>query len=225
MFVSTIESKMKGFNALFGLSMRKPGRYQIGFTYRTPTSYEIEETFSDEGTSYFDDGSSYTNGYTNGTTYTVVTPASFSAGMSFNLFRWFTLVGDAEYTDWREVEFDTNNPDLLQENRYIKRTFRQTTNLRGGVELTFWDWGIALRGGMAYLPSPYKDDPTSYDKTYITGGVGIELDRNTMFNVSVARGTWSSFRDNYYVNGLGKTSSTSERVTSTKIYATIAYRF
>jgi len=225
MFVSTIESKMTGFNALLGLSMRKPGRYQIGLTYRTPTSYEINETFSDEGTSWFDDGSTYTNGYTNKTTYRVVTPPSMSAGLSVNVFQWLAMMGDAEYTDWTEVQFDSNNPDLLQENRYIKRTFRQTTNLRGGIELSFWDWGITLRGGMAYLPSPYKDDPTGYDRTYLTGGIGVELDRNTMINVSVARGTWKTFRDNYYVSGLPQTASTDERVISTKIHASIAYRF
>lgn len=225
MFVSTIESKMTGFNALFGLSVRKPGRYQAGLTYRTPTSYEISETFSDEGTSWFDDGSSYSNGFTSTTKYRVMTPPSFSAGLSFNVFQWFAVMGDVEYTDWTEVEFDTENPDLLQENRYIKRAFRQTTNLRGGAELSFWDWGIVLRGGMAYLPSPYKGDPASFDKKYITGGVGVELDRNTMLNVSVARGTWSTFRDNYYISGLPQTASTSEAVTSTKFYATLAYRF
>jgi len=134
-------------------------------------------------------------------------------------------MGDAEYTDWTEIQFDTDHPDLLQENRYMKRAFRATTNLRGGAEVTFWDWGIVLRGGMAYLPSPYKDDPTSFDQKYITGGVGFELDRNTMLNVSGARGVWKSFRDNYYIDGLIQPSSTQENVTTTKVMVTLAYRF
>ncbi len=224
-FISTIESRMTGFNALLGLTVRKPGRYQAGLTYRTPTVYNITETFSDDGTSSFDDGTSYSSGYTSETTYRVMTSPSFSAGLSVNIFQWLAVMGDAEYTDWTEVEFDTKNPDLLEENRYIKRAFRQTTNLRGGVELSLLDWGIVLRGGMAYLPSPYKGDPASFDRKYFTGGLGIELDRHTMFNVSVARGTWNTFRDNYYINSLGQTSSTNESVTSTRIYATLAYRF
>jgi long-subunit fatty acid transport protein len=225
MFVSTIESRLSGFNALLGMSMRKPGRYQVGLALRTPTTYEVTETFSDQGTSRFDDGSTYSSGYTSSTSYRVITPSVVSGGLSLTVFDGLTLMGDAEYTDWTEIQFDTDHPDLLQENRYMKRAFRATTNLRGGAEVTFWDWGIVLRGGMAYLPSPYKDDPTSFDQKYITGGVGFELDRNTMLNVSGARGVWKSFRDNYYIDGLIQPSSTQENVTTTKVMVTLAYRF
>jgi hypothetical protein len=223
-YVSTIESELSGFNMLFGLMMRQPGRYRVGLALRTPTTIEIQETFTDEGKSQFDDGSNYEKSFSNRTRYKVVTPVVFSGGASVNLTDWLALSGDAEYTDWTQVRFDTDDPNLLSENRYMKKTFRETVNLRAGVEVTLWDLGLVLRGGYSLVPSPYQNDPTSFDQRTITGGLGIRLDSNAMLNVGGSFGTWTSFRDNYYVDGLPP-ASTSESLENLRISVGIAYRF
>ena len=224
-YVSTIESELNGFNMLVGLMMRDPGRYRAGLSVRTPTTMEINETFTDEGESHFDDGSTYQKTFTNRTTYKVVTPYVVSGGLSLQLAEWLSLSGDAEYTDWTQVKFETDDPGLLSENRYIKKTFRETVTLRGGVEVTLWDLGLVLRGGYSVVPSPYQNDPAGYDQRILTGGLGIRLDSNAMLNVGGALGTWNSFRDNYYVNGMTQPSSTSEELTSLRVSVGIAYRF
>ncbi len=223
-YVSTIESELSGFNMLFGLMMRQQGRYRVGLSLRTPTTMEIHETFSDEGKSRFDDGSNYEKTFTNRTTYKVVTPVVFRGGASVSVTDWLTVSGDAEYTDWTQVRFETDNPDLLAENRYMKKTFRETINLCGGIEVTLWDLGVVLRGGYSLVPSPYQNDPSSYDQRTVTGGIGIRLDSNAMLNVGGSLGRWSSFRDNYYIDGLPP-ASTSESLENVRISVGIAYRF
>ena len=64
-----------------------------------------------------------------------MTPTVLSGGISVQPLDWLLLAGDAEYTDWTQMEFDSNNPDLIQENRNIKNWMRATTNLRRSYTL------------------------------------------------------------------------------------------
>jgi long-subunit fatty acid transport protein len=142
---------------------------------------------------------------------------------------WLLLAGDAEYTDWTQMEFTNNNPDLQSENRVIRDILQPTTNLRGGAEVTLWKYGVKLRGGITYNPSPYKGDPKNYDQVYYTAGVGLALDQNVALNASYAYGTWKTFRDNYYLDfaipQLAAPSRTSESVKLNTLNVTLSYRF
>jgi hypothetical protein len=226
-FESTIKSDISGYNALFGLMFRRQGFMNLGFAVRTPSVYRIEESFTDDGRSYFDNGDSYNIRFSNSTKYEIRTPIVLSGGVSFQIGEWLVLAGDAEYTDWTQMEFNTDNPDLIEENRVIKRIFRPTTNLRGGAELTFWDFGAKLRGGMVWNPSPYKADEgdVNFDQLYYTAGLGLLVDANTTLNIAYALGTWKTFRDNYYISGIPNPSRTSERVNTNNINMTLSYRF
>jgi hypothetical protein len=87
-----------------------------------------------------------------------------------------------------------------------------------------WDLGVVLRGGYQLVPSPYLNDPSSFDQRTVTGGVGVRLDANAMLNIGGSLGTWTSFRDNYYVNGLPP-ASTSEKLENLRISVGVTYRF
>ena len=214
-YISSIESDISGFNALFGVMFRKPGVFRIGATIRTPTVYEIEETFSDEGTAEFDPNASnqidvFSKANDGSTTYQVKTPPVLSAGASFQISDWVVFAGDVEYTDWTQMEFTADNATLQAENRLIKKTFEPTTNVRGGV---------------GWNPSPYKDDPPEFDQMHYTGGIGLKLDENLYLNSAFALGKWTTIRDNYYVQGLTNPSRTKEAVQSSTVNVTISYRF
>jgi long-subunit fatty acid transport protein len=224
-YTSTIESNISGFNALFGLMYRKPDKFRIGATVRIPTSYDISETFSDNGVSNFDDGFTASAATDVGETkYKITTPFVISGGISVQPLDWLLLAGDAEYTDWTELEFDTDNLDLLQENRNIKKLLRDTWNLRGGVEVSIWSIGLKLRGGIEWKPSPWKDDPSEYDQLIYTAGIGYEVDESSSINVSYALGDWKTFRDNYYW-GVGPASRTSESITTNTVNLTYSHKF
>jgi len=223
-YSSTITSDITGFNALFGLMYRNPGKYRVGATVRIPTTYDITETFTDDGISKFDDGTNASTASNGHTTYKVTTPLVLSGGFSVQPIEWLLLAGDAEYTDWTQMEFTTDNPDLIQENRNIKNWMRETWNLRGGAEATIFDWGLILRAGIESKPSPWKGDPSSYNQLIYTAGIGLLVDGNSTFNASFAFGSWNTFRDNY-VWGSTPASRTSESVTTQTINVTFSHRF
>ena len=223
-YTSTIKSDITGFNALFGLMYRNPGKYRIGATVRIPTSYEITETYTDDGVSKFDDGFSASATSGGHTTYKVTTPLVLSGGISVQPLDWLLLAGDAEYTDWTQMEFTTDNTDLIQENRNIKKWMRETWNFRGGAEATIFNWGLVLRAGIESKPSPWKGDPSSYDQLIYTGGFGIYIDGSSTLNASVAIGQWNTFRDNYSWGSI-PASRTSEAITTQTINLTFSHRF
>ena len=227
-YESLINSNISGYNAVIGLMYRKQGRYKVGLTVRTPTYYDISEDFSDVGESWFHNGDYYSIKNPGSTKYNIRTPFVFSGGASFQVTDWLLLAGDAEYTDWTQLEFtNTDNQDLIDENRVIREVFRATTNLRGGAEITLFSLGLKLRGGAVYTPSPYLADQNTseYDQLYFTGGLGLAVDENVFVNASLAFGKWKTFRDNYPSGLTVAPSRTSESVNSNTLNVTLSYRF
>jgi hypothetical protein len=51
-----------------------------------------------------------------------------------------------------------------------------------------------------YLPSPYNNDPSEYDKKYITAGLGLKFGEIFGVDLAYAYGWWKDFGDNYGVN-------------------------
>ncbi|HCA79135.1 MAG TPA: hypothetical protein DEP53_05305 [Bacteroidetes bacterium] len=224
-YESTINSELSGYNVLVGLMYRKQGKFKLGLTVRTPTYYKIEEDFADIGTAWFDNGDHFDLRNPGSTSYEIQTPYIFSAGGSIQATDWLLLAGDAEITDWTQMEFNTDNADLLEENRFIRSAFKSTTALRGGAEVTLFDLGLRLRGGIVYNPSPYKNDRPELDQKYYTAGIGAAIDENVSLNASLAFGTWRTFRDNYYLYGFDAPSRTSESVNTSLVNVTLTYRF
>lgn len=224
-YESTISSDLSGFNALFGLMLKKQGRYQVGIAVRTPTHFEINETYTDNGQSFFKtNNDSYQQSYTNQTRYSITTPFVFSGGLSIQALDWLVVAGDAEYTDWTQMQFNTNDPALIEENHFITTAMKATWNLRGGAEVTFWNLGLRLRGGVIMNPSPYIGDPSKYNQMYYTAGVGYDVDENVTLNGAYAIGTWSTFR-NVYSTDTQSYSTSNEDVKSNNVVVSLSYRF
>jgi len=228
--VSIINGELNGVNGLFGLMYRRAGKFQLGLTVRTPTSMSITETFSDEAQSRFDPNANgtvdrFNVSFDGKTEYRVITPPMFGAGISIRLRDWLMVGGDAEYIDWTQIEFDSSNPDLLAENRLIQRLFRPTTNLRGGIEVSLWDQGVHLRGGVIWKPSAYENDSPEFDQLYYTAGIGIQLDNRVTLNGAYALGAWKTFRDNYSIAGIPSASRTNESISTNNLNVTLTYRF
>ncbi len=218
-----VESDLSGFNAKLGLQYRVPDRFRFGMTVKTPTSYEVSETFSTIANSYFDNGDvlpaagpyeSIGSGE-----YNIMTPWIFGAGASV-IIRDLVISGDVEYTDWTQLKFEDANPDLIALNKDIKEIFRPTANLRAGLEYDIRDLGVRVRGGFIYNTSPFEGDPSSFDQKYVTGGLGFQLSEFTMLDLGYARGWWKSFRSNY-----DRTSQVDEDIATNNLILTFSYRF
>lgn len=227
-YINTINSDLSGFNAVFGLHYRKQGKYSIGLTVRTPTYYTVRENFSEEAESRFDpnlDGTidRYDIAFDGTTEYRIATPAVVSLGGVVFMGDWLAVSGDLEYTDWRTMKFVTSRSELLAENRLIKNIYRPTMNLRAGAELTLWELGLKLRGGVQYRPSPYEGDPREFDQQHYSAGAGFRLEENVWLDAGYSFGTWKTFRDNYAIGSF--VSRTDERVKTHHAIVTLSFVF
>ncbi len=232
-YENTYNDDINGFNALFGLMFRKPGKYSIGFAIRTINTYEISETFTESATSQFKTPDSSGNkAYeypltTNSIKYRVTTPYVLSGGISVQPLDWLLLAGDVEYIDWTQMEIKADRINFSEQNSRIKNEMRATTNLRGGIEVSLFSLGLKLRGGIIDNPSPWKGDPSSRDQLFYTGGIGFQLDERTILNAAYAYGTWKTLRTNYSytVSGIIYDVGTDETVTTSNINLTLSFRF
>jgi long-subunit fatty acid transport protein len=218
-----IDSDISGVNAKFGLMYRAPGRFRLGFSVKTPTAFTIHETYGTSASAYFDNGDVRptdapfkTNGATD---YDVRTPWEFGIGASW-ILNDLVLAGDFQFADWTTLEFSNPSSDLQDQNQIIKSSLRETWNYRVGAEYDILGSGFRLRGGYGVNASPYKNDPKSFDRQFLTGGIGILLDPNAMLDIGYMHGWWKTYRVNY-----DNTSRVDESNTTNTLLATLTYRF
>ena len=79
-------------------------------------------------------------------------------------------------------------------------------------------FGIALRGGYAFLPAPKRSDKG--DKTYFSLGAGVPIGSNIILDVAAILSSWEKTSSDYYTP-----SGTQEEVSAVKIYLNLSYLF
>jgi hypothetical protein len=227
-----LSSELSGSNITLGL-MYRAEVVRLGLVAKGPTSIKVQESYSDDGQSVFDaNGGSWSPSNpakkysipASTNEYSVSSPWTFGAGASIYIIPEFLLAADVEYTDWTQIEW-TDNPNLEKRNSALQSEFRSVIGYRIGAEFDIPSTDIRLRGGYSMMPSPYKNDPSSFDQTMFTGGAGIFLQRNVMLDAAVAYGSTQSFRNEYSVAGLPNTARVDKTITSTLVNFTVSYRF
>jgi long-subunit fatty acid transport protein len=205
----------------------------LGITVKTPTAFNISETFgtplSSPATAVLGSaGSTATATFDPGegsNEYNITTPWVFGAGASL-ILRDLVLSADVEYTDWTQLEFSKASSGVLANNDQIKQIFVGTATVRGGAEYDIHQIGVRLRGGYMYIPSPYRGDPKSFDQKYITGGLGILLGEFTMVDFAYAHGMWNTFVYSYTdPNGVIASPPVNEKLSTNNFFMTLTYRF
>lgn len=219
--LETVESDISGFTANLGMLYKFGSNSRLGITIKTPSWITVRETYSQSGTSDFDNGDHFSYVVADGATneYDITTPFVFSAGLSHSIAD-FMIAASIDYTDWSQMEFRNADQRLLNLNTDIKQIFGQTINMKVGGEYAFPMTGLRLRAGYAYFPSPYKGDPSSRDHKYITGGLGFIIQDAIAIDFAYAHGAWENFISNY-----DNTSVVNESVTTNNIVGTVSYRF
>jgi long-subunit fatty acid transport protein len=228
---SNVSSEITGVNAKFGMMYRFEDIARVGATIRTPSAIVVHETFTDEGTSVFDDGYVPTfqgktyNHHLNDSynDYGVQTPWVLGLGGSYSPIDGLLLAADVEYTDWTQIAW-IDNADLQKENISLKKNFRPTMNLAVGGEYEIPGTDFRVRGGYAYKPSAFEGDPSSYNQKIMTAGAGVLLQNNVMFDVGAAVGSMKTFHNNYGSKAMSL-SRTNETISTTHIAFTVSYRF
>jgi long-subunit fatty acid transport protein len=223
-----VTSDITGVNFMFGM-MYRADRYRVGITIKTPTSVKISESYSTAGEAIFDNGDRYS--YTTPETkndYGVMTPWTFGAGVSVEPIYGLLLSGDADYTDWTQIEWIDNT--VLENDPYVgttamEKAMRAVLNLRLGAEYEIPGTDVRVRGGYMHTPSQYENDPSSYDRNTYTGGAGILLQNNVLLDLGLAFGSVKTYHSNYTDSALKFASRTDESIKTTRVNFTISYRF
>lgn len=226
-----INSEITGSGFTFGMMYRSE-QYRIGVIAKTPTSVTIRETYSDAGESVFDNAGSWENNAPPATKhsfeatneYGVSSPWTLGIGASLYIIPELLIAADVENTDWTQIEF-TDNSVLEKENLTLQNDFRAVTSYRVGAEFDVPSTDVRLRAGYSLTPSPYKNDPSTFDQKTYSAGAGIFLQRNVVLDGAVAIGSWKTFRNQYSFPGILNASRTDESISTTAVNLTLSYRF
>jgi long-subunit fatty acid transport protein len=216
-----------GWDAKIGFLYQLKNNARFGVTVQFPKSFSIEETFDVSGYSQFANNSFdlASADYSDKVEYDIITPYELSAGFSFN---YAGLIFSAEGTliDYSQTEFDGEGDGLSTSyitslNKDIKDQLTAVINYNLGLEYTIPTVGLRLRGGFIMQPSAYKDDPSEFNRKYLTAGIGFLTDETIGIDLGYAHGWWNDIGDNYGSN----VSRTSQEVTTDKVIITATYRF
>ncbi|GMQ82954.1 MAG: outer membrane protein transport protein [Rhodothermia bacterium] len=177
-YSESFQSDMVGINARLGLSAKVSPQMRLGFTIETPTELTIDEDFDTVLRTEFDNGDVFTYGdqadENEGSgrfEYTLTTPWRVGAGVSFRSGS-FTLMADAEWVDWSQMEFSSDNGTFFEENRSIREQFDGVLNTRIGA--TYEAGDFILRGGFAVYPDPQ-------DRRFAQAADGTVVDRERQY--------------------------------------------
>jgi hypothetical protein len=227
---SFLSSDISGGGVTFG-AMYRTDALRVGLIAKSPTSVTVKETYKNAGESVFDATGSWAGSgpdtkysYEATNEYGVSSPWTLGAGASWYPIPELLLSGDVEYTDWTQIEW-TDNPSLEESNVTLQSYFRSTTSYRAGVEFDVPKTDVRVRGGYSVSPSPYKGDPSAFDRVVYTAGAGVLLQRNILLDGAIGFGTFKTFRNQYSFPGLIDASRSDETVNTTQVVVTLSYRF
>jgi long-subunit fatty acid transport protein len=197
-----IDWDISGAGIKLGGLYRMENNINLGAAIKLPTLWTIKETYSITSRSIFGTGQRFDYSPSEERfEYEISTPAEFSLGASFNRNN-MTFSGNVTLIDYSKMEFkggfDYN--DALDRNTVIVEMMRSVANLNAGIEYMLPDSKIALRGGFMFMPSPFKDDPSEFNKKFVTAGVGYNFSHTSSVNVAYVYGWWKDVGDNYGIN-------------------------
>ena len=193
-----IDWDIRGWDFKLGFLYKAPRFLRVGATVKFPTKYTIKEKYYVEATSQFGTG-----------TTVEMDP--------------ITLSGEATFIDYTQIEFGDGLPNSLvsDNNRAIKDVYRSVLNYNLGFEYKVPYPFITIRGGFIMQPSPYDNDPSEFNRKYITAGLGFMPNKILSIDLAYAHGWWKNVGDNYGVN----VSRTFQDITIDNFVVTVRYLF
>jgi hypothetical protein len=194
---------LSGWDAKIGMIYQFMPQARFGMTIQFPKFFTVKETFDYSATSYFGSGDVYGYDFSDEVEFDIIVPFNFSGGFSAN-FKGLIVSTEATLIDYTQIEFDNGNgvseTYLQSVNKSIKDQLKMVVNYNVGLEYTIPTTGLRLRTGYMVQPSAYDDDPSEFNKQFVTAGLGFLVDDRVGFDIGYAYGWWKDFGDNYGSN-------------------------
>jgi hypothetical protein len=179
-----------GWNFKIGAIFRPVEMMRIGFSFATPTYYNIDEYYFSNLSSYLnldtpndptDDFEGITEMDPNTYHYELNTPYRINTGIAFQIGTMGLISADYEYVDYSNAQFrhGADGYDFYNENEDIRYELKGASNFRIGAELRF---GPAyIRGGYKYYGSAFKSGSINEDADYNGYSAGIGYRQNKFY--------------------------------------------
>jgi long-subunit fatty acid transport protein len=203
-YTEYLKTRGTGFNAKVGIIARPVDALRIGASYHIPTFYNLNDVYTTDIESYFDQGYDYNESASSPFgeyDYDLRTPGKFVGSMTLTFGQIAMLSADYEYIDYTKSRLDAPDYDFYDENQEIQNGYQATHNIRVGGELKF---GLAyLRGGYAFYQSPYNfSAPVNPNRNVFSGGAGLRT-KNFFFDLAFSHAKQESLYYPYVpmVNG------------------------
>ena len=194
---------MSGWDLRLGLLYETRQNFRVGFQVKLPTYYYIQEQFFVDAESQFGNGTVFNldNPTRSKIEYDIRTPFEISGGLSYT-FKLFTLSGDVKFIDYTQTEFTSGfNPfEQSDLNSEMDQLFTSVLNFNFGGEFYVPMLNTTFRAGFMMMPSAYKNDPSEFDKKFITLGAGINATGPFTLELAYSYGWWKDFGDAYGSN-------------------------
>jgi hypothetical protein len=224
-----VHQDQSGASIKLGLLI-KESIVNFGLTLETPQVMHIDETSSHSGIADFGgpEPVEYAASVGDAEHYDVITPLRLGAGASVHALG-FTGSASVSYTNLSDLQFENSSVDMTAENQMASDSLRAVLSWQLGVEYKIPGIGIALRAGFADQPSPYKNDPSSYDTKIISAGLGIPIGKRFAIEAVYRHSSYNTIHPIY--NDLtpdgtpASANITSDAVDINDVAMTFQYRF
>ncbi|MGB5528788.1 MAG: hypothetical protein WBQ32_02370, partial [Ignavibacteriaceae bacterium] len=198
-----IDWDLSGWDAQVGILYNWIDKFRFGASLKFPSFYTIKEDYLVNADSYFGTGNGYTlnPAINDPIKYKIKTPFEYTLGASATISN-ITVAGDIKIMDYTQMEFTEGFDYAYRAERQaeIDDLFSAAIDYHFGAEVKIPNLPIFGRAGFMYLQSPYADDPSEFDKKYLTLGGGVLVDNIFGIDLAYAYGWWKDFGDNYGVN-------------------------
>jgi hypothetical protein len=216
-----IEWDLYGWDAEFGFLYDFVNFITLGASIKLPTVYTVEERFFVNSEADYSSISYLGEQIDSRIEYEITTPYEMSIGASVNLLI-LLVSAQIDYIDYTQMKFsDGLTPDVIGDiNKKINNNFEAVLNYHLGAEFKIPFTEIRFRAGVMYLPSPYIDDPSEFDKIFLNAGGGFIANDAFSFDIVYSYGFWDTIGDNYGTN----LSRTYQKIDTHSVYLTTAFK-
>lgn len=187
-YTSTQETKGWGWNVKLGVLYLPTDQFRLGLSFESATVAKLKSTWTADMTAIHDFGTQTidpANVPKSIYSYRVKTPMKLRGSFAYVFGMRGAINVDVEWVNLPAGKLKPSRDDIAagnpyqftQENSAVKDDFRSVVNTRVGIEYMLFT-NFYIRGGIAFLPQPYKKSMGRINQLNMTyaGGLGWSND-------------------------------------------------
>jgi long-subunit fatty acid transport protein len=221
-----INASITGVYGRLGLAYKVQPWFNVGLSYRTPSSLTIREDYLSSLEINFDNGDFIGPEQLEGkVTYKVKNPGRISVGAAVENFNGLTVSGSAEFVAYSKSEISFKNPTASdvgyqrEENRRIRSEFQDVLNVKLGLGYRFG----ALEPAVGYSLYPaVSRDFGGHISTY-SAGLKIRGNEDFSFNIAASLSEFNDTQTMY--QGLTSPANVELDIKKIQVTAGLVFRF